>query len=196
MRRLLLLIALMFTWQLHAQFAIMNEESSTVVYDTVSIDNFGGSGTTDWVDSDSDGLADGWTKNGEYSLIDDIVTGNGFVGNAQRLESTYQWDVSHLTTSTFAIDSGAAYKIGLIQRDSIGSPTVAYRVQLLNSSATLSLLALDVYDDYGDNYGNASYVESGEVVINQSSVRLRINLYNAPAGVWCEIDEVTLIKIE
>lgn len=51
------------------------------------VTNSGAAGTTDWVDSNSDGLADDWAKgsynNSRYSAS--IVTGNGFAGNAQRM---------------------------------------------------------------------------------------------------------------
>jgi hypothetical protein len=53
--------------------------------------------TTDWNDSNSDGLADGWTKHA--SAIPSIVTGNGFSGNAQRIDagaSSQHLDISNV----------------------------------------------------------------------------------------------------
>jgi hypothetical protein len=46
--------------------------------------NSGGLGETDFVDTNADGLADGYTT--IYPATTTIVTGNGFPGNAQRLE--------------------------------------------------------------------------------------------------------------
>jgi len=43
--------------------------------------NAGAKGQTDWIDSDGDGLADGWVAS---SVTPSIVTGNGFNGRAQR----------------------------------------------------------------------------------------------------------------
>jgi hypothetical protein len=39
---------------------------------------------TDWVDSNADGLADGFTK---VNGVPSIVSGNGFSGNAQRIDA-------------------------------------------------------------------------------------------------------------
>jgi len=51
------------------------------------ISNAGAPGQTDWVDSNSDGLADNW--NDSYGTASkSIVTGNGFTGNAQRFSLT------------------------------------------------------------------------------------------------------------
>lgn len=50
--------------------------------------NGGGDDTTDWVDTDVNGLADSWQAGGTGTYTHSIVTGNGFIGNAQRLVYT------------------------------------------------------------------------------------------------------------
>lgn len=62
------------------------------------VTNSGAAGTTDWVDSNSDGLADDWSIPYYSSQAQTtIVTGNGFSGNAQRIQNTGS------TITTFAI---------------------------------------------------------------------------------------------
>ena len=52
----------------------------------VVVPNGGGVGTTDWIDNNIPGVGDNWSVNGSPTLS--IVTGNGFVGNAQRIVAT------------------------------------------------------------------------------------------------------------
>jgi len=53
--------------------------------------NGGSALTTDWVDSDSNGLADEWFNYSSRGICS-IVTGNGFAGNAQRVEASIDND--------------------------------------------------------------------------------------------------------
>ncbi len=61
------------------RFDTLNPPSSLI------IPNAGNSSTTDWVDSNSDGEPDMWSHSAAH-LTPSIVTGNGFTGNAVRLD--------------------------------------------------------------------------------------------------------------
>ena len=52
----------------------------------IIVPNAGGWGTTDWVDTNEDGLADGWSKLELTAILTTIISGNGFIGNAQKVE--------------------------------------------------------------------------------------------------------------
>jgi len=69
---------------LHNGANILGEARNTNI-----IKNSGGENTTDFIDTDGDGIADEWgffNNPGSIQSINTIVTGNGFTGNAQRFE--------------------------------------------------------------------------------------------------------------
>lgn len=83
-----------FTCQVVPTVENLFQSNSEDVGDAYSLDyavvNSGGGATTDWTDSNSDGLADGYSEFAAYAAYatGTIVTGNGFTGNAQRYELT------------------------------------------------------------------------------------------------------------
>ena len=94
----------------------------------LSVNNGGASGTTDWINSIG-GIAQYWSEPpltaGAYS----IVTGNGFTGNAQRLE----WSgigVARIISNNFNLSNGT-YKLRLKYRSFIDVSN--FTVQLLNT---------------------------------------------------------------
>jgi hypothetical protein len=66
--------------------AFSNEQSIAMLGPNL-ISNGGTSETTDWVDTDANGYADGWAIL-SGTLTASIVTGGGFTGNAQRFDAT------------------------------------------------------------------------------------------------------------
>lgn len=77
--------------------------------------NGGGVNTTDWEDSNLDGLADFWSKsNGTAS----IIQGSGFVGNAQRIDVSVPGTQNSLNFSNLEI--GKTYEFTFKYRASSG----------------------------------------------------------------------------
>lgn len=77
--------------------------------------NAGAYGQTDWVDSNSDGLADSWLFYSTGTGTKSIVTGNGFTGNAQRFGCTESGKVTELY-QYYAFVTGQEYLISLKYR--------------------------------------------------------------------------------
>jgi hypothetical protein len=132
--------------------------------------------TTDWKDSNSDGLADGysgWADN-TYS----IVTGNGFTGNAQRYESTAGVDLLRISIPSIALDTDVLVYAKIKYR------TNRSDIKIYNGvgASTLSV-----------NTGDAIY---NEVELTPSSdyagISLRIGMNSGlpNIGDYVEIDEV------
>ena len=141
-----------------------------------AVTNGGGSGTTDWVDSNEDGLADIW---GDYQDTQyAIVTGNGFTGNAQR---AWRDDGAYTMITKSGIPGmvlGGACKISFKYRAS-GPMRVAH----LNGSGI---------KDFPANTDDAIYAEH-YFLINSAAATYNDDIYffmyNAPDE-WLEIDEV------
>lgn len=136
--------------------------------------NTGLSGGTDWVDTNADGLADGVTKE-RTTCIASIVTGNGFVGNAQRVESTAagspNWaSILQLKTGL----SGLGYcKI-----------TFKYR-----SNKTIWIDTSTISTPFPINTGNA--ISGQTICLNQGRLLCGFGVTDS-IGDWMEIDELSI----
>jgi hypothetical protein len=142
-----------------------------------SLLNAGGIGETDWVDSNTDGLADDFNKSGDYTAS--RVTGNGFVGNAQRLEKPTGTYVDQLYSSYFDLPAGT-YKMKLKHRC---SNTLAFTFQLPAGWAPST------------NTGNAIVETSTAFTWAGGSYRLDLICFNVAGVQYIEIDEVEFIDI-
>ena len=139
--------------------------------------NTGISGTTDWVDSNSDGLADGFKPEFGLAGVPSIITGNGFSGNAQRItinSSASSW-WSWLETN-FVPTAGKYYKISLRYRSSKGINFVAFNNKTLPA-----------------NTGLASFVTFFEKCT--SSRNLFSSPTNVESGDFNELDELSIQEI-
>lgn len=84
----------------------------------VGLGNGGGLYTTDWVDDDSNGVGDGWHVAYDSSQYGSIVTGNGFIGNAQRHQPNGSAEIRYLKPQAF--QSGKRYDIRFMARSNYG----------------------------------------------------------------------------
>ena len=134
--------------------------------DNIAI-NGGGESTTDWIDSNSDGLADNWsTKNGTPS----IVTGNGFFNQAQRLDVSISGAQNSLNFAPLVI--GKKYILSLKHRSN---------TEILLQSGWNTLNSIS------SNTGNA-IVYSGIFIASSALGLFRIS----SSGSWFELDEINI----
>ena len=137
--------------------------------------NCGAPGTTDWVDSASDGLADDWSQTGVYTISPSIVTGNGFTGNAQRADEDNASNhaiIEHAGIKN--LTAGKTYKLSLKYRSNT--------IFKLNYATGLNALS------FSANTGDAIYAE--DTFIHDGT---HVNMYMGVLGIsggWFEIDEV------
>ena len=144
--------------------------------------------TTDWVDTDTDGVADNWVHSSGVGTPS-IVTGNGFVGNAQRLEHTNGTN-SYLDYDTgVTAEVGKTYRItGKIRNYSDG--VQPWRCYLRTTSDILK-------NPIPDNTGNAIAFDWSVVAAAATDIKLRFYMYrDGITGDWIEIDEVILYKLD
>lgn len=152
--------------------------------------NSGGDGTTDWIDTNTDGLADNWTSNHGTNIFT-IVTGNGFTGNAQRFQKTSS-NLRYVTSDPFSVSNGSMckfsfkYRTNNIYQDPIDLATAV--VQVFTGSGVLI-----INHRVEINNGNAVLSRSATFEVTESTVYVRV----IPLGFannWIEIDEVELIE--
>ncbi|MCF7830858.1 LamG domain-containing protein [Candidatus Gracilibacteria bacterium] len=147
------------------------------------VTNSGASNTTDWTDTNEDGLADGWTERQNSATgTPSIVTGNGFTGNAQR---AYIDTVSAGNYQLY-INSGAvqnhSYLLSLKYRQSHAGSTLYVWDGSWSTLKTLS-----------QNTGDA-ITSKTSITWNSADPTLYIgfNISAIDVGDWFEIDEVSL----
>jgi len=140
--------------------------------DKVIVQNAGGTATTDWVDSNSDGLGDEWNKLGTPTTT--IVTGNGFYGNAQRIDCT----VSAQNINSTVLDIGKTYKVSIKYRCSVVNALRIYNAGVLSLGTPAA------------NTGNAASYETALF----TAVSTNLAFYSFVAGGWFEIDEVNIVE--
>jgi hypothetical protein len=138
--------------------------------ETTNILTNSGVGNGDWVDSNSDGLADDWSKDAETTPS--IVTGNGFNGNAQRVDNTGVGVTADIFQNVLLTD-GLPYVLTMKYR--------ASNMVLRNAIAQVDLPA---------NTGDAKYLEYRFV----SAANAALNFAAKSPGDWFEIDEVVIRK--
>ena len=141
--------------------------------------NAGGSGQTDWVDTD--GIADGWEEiYGAPGVSTTIVTGNGFTGNAQRLDgnaTTYR----AVKKSGTPLDNATLYKYSFQYRCDQDGGTIDVR----NGTSDVGIPSLTT------NTGSPITVTGNFVSVNTAGIVFRIHT-DAGANAFIEIDSVSL----
>lgn len=133
--------------------------------------NSGAEGLTDWVDSNSDGLADGWSV---VACSTSIVTGNGFTGNAQRLVAT--------------AGSSTAFIYGLPTLYLGKSYTISGKYRSSKSWNITNISQIGTQNSFIANTGNAISFSHTFVVGGTAVPRLYVG---ANLGDWLEIDELS-----
>ena len=148
-----------------ARYKIPSFEHKQQLGDNI-ITNGGASGATDWVDTNADGVADGFTSTNVSGCS--IVTGNGFTGNAQRLE--HDGASGQLG---FTVVSGQAYNMSF-----------KYRGEYLYMSGALPTGLLANVTGDATSYSVTFVAASASAAFSCTS-----------SGRWGEIDELELIPI-
>lgn len=155
---------------------------SEIIY---PVPNSGATGTTDWVDTNTDGLADDWSETSPGSYTFSIVTGSGFNGNAQRM--------AKLVTSG----------IRRVQQNITVTPGMQYYVSATYRASLTGTANITFYDaptivaglTFSTNTGNATTIKSTlPVSFTNSTVTVWMNVYNNSD--WLEVDEVYLYELK
>ena len=138
--------------------------------------NCGYHGGTDWVDTDSNGVADNWTV--YANMTGSIVTGNGFKGNAQRCVYT---------------DGEAGYLRNVIIDDNIGAK---FRIRFKYRSSQLLKFGNGVNVTWAINTGDAIQIDYIVTGTFDGSILTRFYLTGHSATDWFEIGELSFVKLE
>jgi len=139
------------------------------------VPNGGGLNATDWIDTNADGLADRFTSSGGTTSI---VTGNGFLGRAQRILST---GTNALVYSEFSFPTGIVYNITFTHRSNNG-----IALNLVGSNVVLPV--------FPANTGAAK--QETIISTNPSTTALLVfycrGVAAAQVGDWFEIGNITV----
>lgn len=136
------------------------------------------SNSFDWVDTNSDGIADGWQRN--YGTENcSIVTGNGFTGNAQRMVATTGGTAQAISPTGITLAENTPYLLRFKYR----------------SSNTLVIFegVENAFASFGTNTGNAIQVEWAFYAKLGGTQDLRF--FAQETSEWIEIDEVELFVL-
>lgn len=154
------------------------------------IQNGAGLGTTDWTGATS-GLAAGWVlldSGFDYSYSPaSIVTGNGFLGNAQRIRSYTGGDFYGIYSDTYTLKSGVEYKLSFTYRCYNTSPEPLIISDTLEN---LNMLSTGLTIIQNNNTGNAVNLTITRT-FNEGSYLLFYS--NTNVNAWFEIDKIDLI---
>jgi hypothetical protein len=149
-----------------------------------SIENTGGIGATDWIDSDSDGKADRVSTITAYAVCS-MLTGSigGFTGRAQRCSIINPHGIVMPGLQIYAsyFETGKTYKLRFLYR--------SYYLLYL----TITLISDSVIDTLVSNLGNAIEYESDTFTITSSDYALIISLQSDNG--YFDIDELELIEV-
>lgn len=150
------------------------------------VTNSGAPGATDWVDTNTDGVADDWLHPSGIGTPS-IVTGNGFIGNAQRLEHVNGANSYFEYRTGVTAEVGETYRCtGKIRNYSDG--VQSWRLYLRTTSDILK-------NPIPDNTGNAIAFNYSVVATAATEIVLRFYMFNSGVtGDWFEIDELRLWK--
>lgn len=149
--------------------------------------NGGAGNTTDWVDSNADGLADSWRKYAFFGTnTASIVTGNGFMGNAQRLECTSSGSDQNISTNTNIITIGKKYILHFKYRCN-----ASMRV-LISGSQFIS--TIEEVTNTGDAISR-TYIFTAAYTGALSFYLRRDGRYNIQTGDYLEVDEVSIQEL-
>ena len=143
--------------------------------------NCGGVGQTDWIDSNGDGLANTLAKfDANVVSTFSIVTGNGFVGNAQRVYITSNYLYNSYITIGIALSKPKYHKITFKYRSS----------KNLYISGEDGLNQTYVTTNIGDCVSASFYYYS-----NSSYPNLTFHQLTPTVGDWYEIDELSCQEV-
>lgn len=137
-------------------------------YEDNLVANGGADDTTDWTDTDADGLADGFSTSGiEFTTI---VTGNGFTGNAQSVSNIDGDGYLNLCQ----LEAGKRYRVKFKYRGT----NIIVAQNILNSPIILDDNAgdaiakeLEIQPDSAGYLTIGNYNGSGEVSIDEVEVQ-------------------------
>lgn len=130
--------------------------------------------TYDWFDSNGDGLADGFTSS--TNAIKSIVSGNGFIGNAQRITATDNSLTVLNLSNNINISVGKTYKISLKYRSNI--------------NINVSLPNVAVIKTIPQNNSDAIYYTFTYLINSINTGRSYFNLsFTGNSGNFFEVDE-------
>jgi hypothetical protein len=137
--------------------------------------NTGVPGQADWEDSNTDGLADGWTVVGNGTAS--IVTGNGFRGNAQKLVFN-DTSTTYMYAPSFTVTTGERFLLSFKYRSN----------EILGCSNGIAA-------SWPANTANAVQIKE---VINSTytgAISFRWYIPNNVASDWFEISEVSIQRL-
>lgn len=164
---------------------------STVIYSGTGAYDFSGptvanagytiGGATDWIDSDSDGKADGVNAAGTTGKTFSIVTNPGFTGNAQRV------DFAPSATSFAILILASYFKIGQQYK-----MTCKFRSDQNFSMSVFSSTISESVPGIGDSVSHT--IETGNFTpgITDSAIQLSFGITSIPG--FIELDEIFLIE--
>ena len=132
---------------------------------------------TNWVDNNGDGVPDYWSTGNSPVLS--VVTGNGFSGNAQRIENS-------------ASGQGYLYQNNVINVTNIGE---IYKIRVrYRSNVTLKIgFFTKLYPH--SNTGNAVEYVGYEIASSTGQKTLYVMPNTSVEGDWVEIDEIEVYKV-
>lgn len=173
-------------WQVGSGVFKAGEEVITVTEVSTALLNAGASGTTDWVDTDLDGLADNMNTTESPSAVTySIITGSGFTGNAQRFDILITTQVD-FRSDAFSLTNGESYKIRFKYR----TDSTNMQVSLRNASTFAVKFGSGVLPT---NTGSALEFTTPTAFI-AGSENYVIQVLGTTAGNYYEIDEIEFIR--
>jgi hypothetical protein len=150
-----------------------------------SIENTGGTGATDWLDSDSDGKADRVSTITAYAVCSILTDGSpgGFTGRAQRCAIINPHGVVMPGIQIYAsyFETGKTYKLRFLYR--------AYYSLYL----TITMLSDSVIDTLPSNTLNALEYESENFTVTSADYAIIVSLQSDNG--YFDIDELELIEV-
>lgn len=147
--------------------------TQTISLGVAGISNGGYAGSTDWVDTSGDGVADGFTIGGTGS--GEIITGSGFTGRAQKLSGTSNTAV--LLHDSLVLTSGSTYYFELKHRSD-----VEFRMYTYNLNEVVKIVAI--------NTSIPMLTKFYYTIVTGSNFRFRLM-----AAGYAQIDEFQVRKI-
>ena len=129
---------------------------------------------SDFIDSNADGLADGWTKSANVTAS--IVSGNGFSGNAQRFAAVALSDQGLLGVLMVI---GHSYNVSVKYRC-----TGVWRFYASNNGSAIKLIM-------PNNSGNAILFST---IYKKVGAGANISFYAAAAG-YIEFDDLSIREV-
>ncbi len=137
----------------------------------------------DWPDDNADGIGNGWSKPVGAGTCS-IVTGNGFTGNAQRVNHVTGTITQFRYSTGVNAESGATYRI-----------TGKFRAGAINWRIYLRTIADLFTDNLGVNTGNATSFSYDKVSTGTTAIIVNIYKTAASADDYLEVDEIRIIKL-